>query len=240
MNPSRRAVIGSFPAFVTAGSSVFAAPQSAAALQAVAEARRKDPGRFPNRVEIGQLSIGASYTGRTLIRGTRNVLVRNHLVVEVFVEPAHSDGIPLSLSSLQLRVNAGKNVILPQSPDVVAYGVRNADQSLDPRLVAVAGAGNTTVVWDSGPRGSGPRFPGDPRSGRRPRNTPTDEANPKDPLVTESETVAESAFRGGEIFEPTVGFLYYFYREDLDKVKSLELLIAPDGHKGEPAVLKLK
>jgi len=195
--------------------------------------------RFEHRVTTGVLQWGAIFTGRTVLAAARSVYVRKHLVMEVLVVPSSSDGVAVNPAMLQLRVNGEQQPRLPQSPELVSSFIRGAGDVIVPRLQAGVGMGDRKVTWDSGPR-PGARFPGDPRT-PRPSRRERDEGIPKqDPLEADAAFVAGQAFRGGQIYGPASGYLYFSGDLDLRKITKLELLIFADGEQAPPAVLRLK
>lgn len=198
--------------------------------------------RFEHQATAGDLRIGAMFTGRTLIASPHSVFVRNHLVVEVLVQPPHSLGIPLNVAWLQLRVNGEKDARLPQTPELVGYYIRSAQDERRGRLEASAGIGNAGVVLDTGSQRRA-RFPGDPRTPQPPRppGSPREAGPfPDDPVERDAAVVNDNAFRGGDIYEPTAGYLYFPCDLDLRKVKSLELLVFAEGEDKPPATIRLK
>jgi hypothetical protein len=199
--------------------------------------------RFAQQATAGPFRVGAMFLGRTAIANARNVFVRNHLVVELLVEPLHSDGIVLNLGLVQLRVNGEKDPRMPQTPELVSYYIRSSQDAHRPRLEASAGIGNAGVVLDTGSQRRA-RFPGDPRTPPpRPHPKPSEQQTTQtqqDSLDADAELVTNYAFRGGPVHGPTVGFLYYPFDLDLRKIRNLELLVFADGETKPPAVLRLR
>lgn len=213
-------------------------PEALLRREAVARERlRMD--RFAHQAEAGLLKVGATYTGRTVLAAARSVYVRNHLVVEVLVEPPDASGIDLNLGLLQLRVNWEKQPRMAQTPELVSYYIRTLQDAERGRLQAYAGIGSGTVVLDTGGQERA-RFPGDPRTPRPPRHERQETKVQKDALGEEAELVSDQAFRGGIIFEPVAGFLYFPCDLDLRKISKLELLVFREGQDEPAAVLKLK
>ncbi len=196
-------------------------------------------GRFDHQGQVGLFQVGAMFTGRTVMASAHNVFVRDHLVVEVLLVPPHSDGIPLNLGLLQLRVNDERDPRMPQTPELVGYYIRTEQDAQRGRLQASAGIGGGGIVLDTGGQRRG-RFPGDPRTPR-----PTEagrNANPpkQDPLDADADLVLSQAFRGGVVHQETAGFLYYPCDLDLRKIRKLELLVFGEGETKPPLVLRLK
>lgn len=208
--------------------------------RAAAAQKRFDLARFENQTTYGGFTLGASFTGRSMISATRSVFVRKHLVVEVILVPPHSNGLRVSGSAFRLKVNNDKLERLPQAPGVVAYVLRNPDMQMGPRVEAAAQAGNAGVVWDSRNAPTRPKFPGDPRVPQRLPSRNPEGVKEEDAIALDAEAIAENAFAGGVITEPTVGYLYFAGDLDLDRVRKLELIFAPDEESGGQVSLKLK
>jgi hypothetical protein len=192
---------------------------------------------YPLHAAAGGVEIGADYMIHSF-GGAQMFIARDYLVVEVALYPKKGETVEVNAGRFMLRLNGKKQLLLPQAPGMVAASLKYDDWMQRPRFDASAGAGGVDV--GTGRTGTTERFPGDPRPGQqrlpRPPQAPGAEdrsgAEPPPP-VKPDEVAVETALREGPSTGPVSGFLYFAYRGNAGKLKSVELVY-------QDAVLKLK
>jgi hypothetical protein len=197
----------------------------------------RDPDAYPARAGLGNATLAAEYLVHSLPTAHGSLFTPDYLVVEAMYFGSPGTRMPLSASHFTLRLNGRKTPIFPQTPGVVAAGIRNPEWAEPrPRLTAGAGVGNAGVIF--GPPAV-ERFPGDPTV-RRPRPPVTVpppaggvEKEPPPPL---DELVQQAAMPEGERSLPAGGLLFFAFKGKAESIEWLELIY--EGPAGK-AVLKL-
>jgi hypothetical protein len=197
---------------------------------------------WPVHVELEKAEFGAEYMVHSVTRDEDFFVVRNYLVVDIGIYPRKPERLEVSHQHFLLRVNGKKNPIFPQSPGMVAAGMKYDDWEYRPNLEASAGTGDKGVIL--GRERTTERFPGDPRPRQqrlpRPPRAPdsTDQSGiDRKPKKTPDEVVVAAALEEGFTPKPIRGYLYYAYKGKPGSIKSVELIYK--GPAGE-TVLKLK
>lgn len=188
---------------------------------------------YPVRAKLQKLSIGAEYLVHSFSSGRQMFIAKDYLVVEVALFPAKGENLEVNASHFTLCVNGRKQALSPQAPEFVADSLKHPDQSYGLHPVAALGP---IVLGQPQPT---ERFPGDPngRAGTPPPQAPED--NPsgldKEPPIRAEDLVVQAALPDGEHHGPTSGFLYFPYRGNIHRIRSLELMFTgPAGSAALP------
>lgn len=152
----------------------------------------------------------AEFCGHSVPHAGTTYFTANHIVVEVEVLPDKAQPVRLAAEQFRLRLN-GK-VLAPDTPGMVAAGLKYDDWNQGARMQAQAGP-----VVLGGPRQQ-PRFPGD----RQPLPRPG-VAQDETPKKTDAEAVVEAALPEGPTLGPTKGLLYFPYRGKMKSIKAMQL-----------------
>ena len=204
---------------------------------------RDEAAAYPVHVELKGISVGAEFLVHSVSGRGKTFAVDGYLVVEVAIFPAHGKEILVNAGNFSLRLNGKKkNVLMPQTPGMVAASLKYPDWQDRPRVEAGAGVGDIGVLV-GGPADR-ERFPGDPRPGQRRLPAPPRAPVPEDPSGSEKpepvradELVLEAALPEGERKSAAAGYLYFAYRGKTKSVRSVDLLYSgPEG----PATLRLR
>lgn len=217
---------------------------SCATLRADRVAPRPKPTDYPARVTVGPLDIAADYLVHSFFGSEHDQMffTADFLVVEVAFYPDSGRTYRVDTPKFSLRLNGKKGVLFPESPDTVAYTLKYADADRRPRVEAGAGRGDVMVAVGAPARV--PRFPGDPTGGEYPqRQSPrvpdtTDPNVPKSVSATVDQVIKQTALEDGEKSGAVAGYLFFAYRENVKKIKSVELLY--DDATGGIATLRLR
>ena len=181
---------------------------------------------YPVRAKLEKLSIGAEYLVHSFSSGRQMFIAKDYLVVEVALFPAKGENLLVNASHFSLRVNGRKQALSPQAPEIVANALRYPDPNTGHGLQPTAQLGPIVLGQ---PRPT-ERFPGDPngQTGRLPPGAPTDDPSgaDKEPPVKAEELAVQAALPEGEHHGPTSGFLYFPYRGNIHRIRSLELVFA--------------
>jgi len=183
---------------------------------------------YPVHAKLEKLAIGAEYLVHSFSSGRQMFIAKDYLVVEVALFPAKGENL-VNASHFSLRVNGRKQALSPQSPEIVANALKYPDPNTGHGLQPTTQLG-PIVLGQPVPV---ERFPGDPNARTRPLppGAPTD--NPtgadKEPPLKAEELVVQAALPEGEHHGPTSGFLYFFYRGNIHRIRSLELVYASPG-----------
>jgi len=197
---------------------------------------------WPVHASLEKVELGAEYMVHAVTHGEEYAVVRDYLVVEVALYPVKPNRIEVSHQHFTLRINGKKSAIFPQSPGMVAAGMKYDDWERRPGVEASAGVDNTGIILGR-PRNT-ERFPGDPRPGQQRLPKPPTAPQPEDrsgvekaPKKSPDELVTYVALEEGFTPKPVRGYLYYAFKGKPSSVKSVELVYrGPDGE----SVLKLK
>lgn len=188
------------------------------------ESKRK-PSDFPVQVKVANAEVAAEFMVRLISYGRESFVTDNFLVVEVAIFPDAGKSLDIKLTDFTLRVSGKKDVLYAQPPSAVISYVRYPD-------------------WERAPVGSsrgetGERFPGDPRARRMPGPPvpPNDDA-PVEQRMSNSEVVTKSSLPEGPRKTPVSGFLFFPWKGNPAKLKSVELLTTLGS--GDPVALRLR
>jgi hypothetical protein len=200
---------------------------------------RQQPADYPVHAAAANASIGAEFLGHTARVGDRTILVEDYIVIEVGVFPRAKDLVARH-AHFDLRIN-GKQVLLAQTPQMVAASLKYPDWERRPEINVQAGDGERAVIL--GRRQPVERFPGDrrptqdrlppPPKSPEPGGRPGQEA----PAVPDHELIVEAALPEQSLTVAAAGYLYFPRRGDFKSIRSLELRY--EGPAGT-AVLKLR
>lgn len=187
---------------------------------------KSQPAGYPAHARAGAISIAAENMGHSLATAEGAILVNDYLVIEVAL---YSDQ-PFAISSGQFTLHrAGrKQVLLPQTPGIVAASLKYPDWEQRPTLVGGVGVGDGEITLGR-PAPVG-RFPDDRRAQSRipggiPRapDPPDRSGADKPPPTSIEEVVSRSALPEGEVHPPVSGFLFFPYKGKLKAMRDLEL-----------------
>ena len=192
---------------------------------------KKTPEEYPVHGAAGETRIAAEYNVRSVSAGTVGFITDDYLVVEAALFPPRG-GMTVNNTAWALRINGKKELILAQAPAMVAASLKYPDWNGQRGVVAAAGP----IIF--GQPGPTPRFPGDNRRTPMPRtgqvDQPAEEPGEDIGLVLERVSLPE-----GPRKQPVSGLVFFPWRGNLKKIKSVELLYTPD-EKSAPTVLKLR
>ena len=180
-------------------------------------------------------TVGADYTVRSVMAGSRSLVLKDYLAVEVALYPAHS--IMAAASSFSLRVDGSRGVVYAQSLGMVAASLKYPDWESTGEKEATVSLGGADVVL--GRQTRTPRFPDDPTTSRLPK-APVDKDKPvQDPAVDAVRVVQEVALVEGPTRHPLSGYIFFPYKGKPERIKSLELLYReePDS---KPVMVRLR
>ncbi|MGE5488643.1 MAG: hypothetical protein ACM3ZB_12585 [bacterium] len=182
---------------------------------------RRNASDYPANAEAGGVSLGAEYLARSAGTGRGMIVIPEHIVVDAALYPAAGSTLEVSAGHFRLRVN-GKQILLPQPAASAAAVLKYPDWSMQPGLEVAAGSGDRGVILRR--RRPVERFPGDRRPGetRVPGTVSVDRA--EDGEMPPEEMVTHAALPEGPTRGPVSGFLYFYYKGKLKKIKALELL----------------
>jgi hypothetical protein len=173
---------------------------------------KRTPAEYPAHAETAGLAIGADYMVRTVSADGRSAFLKHYLAVEVALYPAPLKNAMAAASHFSLRVNGSRGAIFAQAPNIVGASIKYPDWEHQPQVTAEAGP----IIIGRQP--STPRFPGDNRE-RYPRDNSRAEEG--------ADWVAEVALREGPTAQPVSGYLYFPYKGNPEKIRSLELIYDP-------------
>jgi hypothetical protein len=181
---------------------------------------------YPVRARLEKLSIGAEYLVHSFSGGRQMFIAKDYLVVEVALFPAKGENLLVNASHFSLRVNGRKQALSPQAPEIVANALKYPDPNTSRGLQSVEQVG--PVVFGA-PRPT-ERFPGDPTVQNKPPLSRAPDDNPtgadKEPPLRAEELAVQAALPEGEHHGPASGFLYFPYRGNIHRIRSLELVLA--------------
>ena len=186
-------------------------------------APKASPADYPARASVAKLSIGADYMVHSFSAGRQTFIAKDYLVVEVALYPAKGERFIVDTGQFSLRVNGKKQAVAPQAPEFVAASLKYPDWETHRQLEAGVGP----IIM--GRPQSVERFPGDPEARQRVPNPPqppaTDDPSGQDnePPVTADQLVVQTALPESEVHGPVSGYLYFPYRGNLKRIRSLEL-----------------
>lgn len=183
------------------------------------------------------------YNVRSIGAGNTSFITDEYLVVEAAVFPAAGQSVNINTQKLTLRLNGRKEVLLTQTPAMVAASLKYPDWGWQRGAVAHAGVGDRGIIL--GRPQQVERFPGDnrPAQGRLPGPVPRTPSDPvpsqeQEPPIDLSEFLQKTALPEGSMTRPVSGYVYFPYKGKLEKIKTVELLIEAGG--AEPVVVRLR
>lgn len=196
---------------------------------------------WPANAELADAALGAEFLVHSVLYQGHSAVLKDYVVVEVALYPGKRKQGRVTHGQFMLRVNMEKVPRLPQSPAMAAASVKYPDWSSGPRIMAGAGVGDAAVILGR-PRPI-ERFPGDPRPQQDRLPQPPRAPQPEDrsgveqePPPSPEQVILNSALEEGDLQLPVRGCLYFPYRGNAKKIRTLELIYS--GPFGE-AVLKL-
>lgn len=180
---------------------------------------------YPAHTSTQRLAIGAEYLLHSIPAENGFVFARDYLVIEVALFPAQGESLRTSPEQFTLSINHGKSLVT-DSAGTVAGSIKYPDWEQHPTTMVQAGP-----LILGGPSGVG-RFPGDPTQDKpipRPAGDPTADSSGMDqvPPADIDETVARASLASGPIEKSAHGCLFFKYRKNTNKIRSLELIYDP-------------
>jgi hypothetical protein len=191
---------------------------------------------YPVNAKAGEIEVGAEYMVHSF--GADQILLADDfLVVEIAVYPTKRTAVEVDARKFTLRLNGKKDVLLAQTPGMVAASIKYPDWQHNRRVVLGGGMGDQGIILGQPP--SVERFPGDRRAerGPAPPRVPADSATGPTEPVDVAELVKKVALPEGKTNWPVSGYVFFPYRGKASKLKSVELLA---GFGSAPVVLRLK
>ena len=191
---------------------------------------------YPVHAMEGGVGIGAEYMVHSFSGGEASYIAKDYLVVEVALFPPQGKTIEIHPADFSLRINGRRQVLLPQTPEMVAASLSHSEwRPADPHVEMAGSVGNATVIYGV-PVPQRTPYPSDPSVHpvpipQAPKDDPTgiDHAPP----VKAEELAVQVALPEGLQKRPTAGFLYFGYTGRTSSIKSVELVY-------KSTVLKLK
>jgi hypothetical protein len=171
------------------------------------------PSDYPAQGAAKDFKAGAEYLVSSFSARGQSFTVDDYLIVEVGVFPQGEANI--DLRRFTLRIN-GKNLLLTQTPGMVAASVKYPDWSSKPVVTAAAGP----VILGRPPAVE--RFPGDRREQRR---IPGQTVETREPEVDYVTLINHAALPEGKRSKPVAGFLYFPFDKKLKTIRTVELLV---------------
>jgi hypothetical protein len=180
-------------------------------------------------------TVGADYTVRSVMAGSRSIFLKDYLAVEVALYSERP--IVAAASSFSLRVNGSRGVLFSQSVGMVAASLKYPDWESTGQKEATIGLGPADVVL--GRQSRTPRFPDDPTTSRLPKSPAESDKTVEDPAADAVKVIQEVALAEGRAHPPLSGYIFFPYKAKPEKIKSLELLFqeSPDS---KPVAIRLR
>lgn len=201
---------------------------------------RPQPSDYPVHTTAGRFAIGAEFHGHTARTGGRTIFVEGYIVVEVGLFPGSGE-VTVRDEHFSLRINE-KQVLLAQTPQMVAASLKYPDWERRPEMNAQASDGERAVIL--GRRQPVERFPGDPRPTQdrlpAPPRVPEPEnrsGQEQQPAMPDHELIADTGLPQRTLTAAAGGYLYFPRRGDFKSIRSLELRYESAAGK---VVLKLR
>lgn len=198
---------------------------------------RAKASEYPQHTRAGEAEVGVEYMVRSISVENMTFTAEGYLVIDVGVFPMAAAEVMVAISNFQLRLNGKKDLLMPQTPGIVAASMKYPDWTRRPQLEAGAGP-----VIIGRPR-QVERFPGDnrPAASRLPGPIPRAPAGVDKPVAEPLDLpalVARAALPEGPTRKPVHGYVYYACSTKLEKIKSVELVLTMGS--GEPVTLRLR
>ncbi|HYO79780.1 MAG TPA: hypothetical protein VES20_00135 [Bryobacteraceae bacterium] len=184
---------------------------------------------YPIHASAGEVQLGAEYNVRSVSSGQVSFMTDDYLTVEVALFPPR-EGMKINAGSWALRVNGKKDLILAQTPSMVASSLKYPDWNRQRGVVAAAGP----IIL--GAPQQVPRFPGDTRGAPTPPISGQTEEQPPQDIGA---ILMQISLPEGPRRQPVSGYLFFPWRGNLTKIKSVELLYSAE-EASPPVVLKLR
>ena len=195
---------------------------------------------YPSHITAERFAIGAEFHGHTARVGERRIFLEGYIVVEVGVFPRAGD-LTVRDAHFALRINE-KQVLLPQTPGMVAASLKYSDWERRPEVNVQAGDGERAVIL--GRRQPAERFPGDRRPTQDRLPPPPSAPAPEDrsgqerePAIPDHELLGDTGLPQRSLSAAAGGYLYFPRRGDFKSIRSMELRYESAAGKG---VLKLR
>jgi hypothetical protein len=192
---------------------------------------------YPLQAQAGDVEIGAEYMVRSVSTPKASFLTDDYLVVEVALYPG-AGGITVNAQEWTLRVNGKKEELLTQAPGIVAASLKYPDWSRRPQLAVGAGP---VIIGQPAPV---ERFPGDNRPARTrvpgqiPRVPTQPDTGVEEEPVDINDVITRAALPEGSFRGPVSGYLFFPWRGNPAKIKSVDLIYRPRS--GTPATLRIR
>lgn len=186
---------------------------------------------WPVTAKSGTTDIGAEFMVRLISYGRESFVTDNFLVVEVALYP--SKPLEMKLTDWTMKVNGKKEVLHAQPPQVVSQYIRYPNWEIAPGGAQVGDVGE--------------RFPGDPRArrypiprtpGPGPDQDPDAAEQPQEKRLSASDVVTKACLPEGPRKTPVSGLLYFPWRRNPEKIKSVELTTTVGS--GDPVTIRLR
>ena len=184
---------------------------------------RKSPAEYPAQVEVADMKVGVEYMVTSFSAEGHTFSVEDHLLLEVGIFPRGEARV--DLRRFTLRIN-GKQLVMTQTPGMVAASVKYPDWTSKPNLQANVGG----VMVGRPQRVE--RFPGDRRIPET-RRSPVDGDSPQPEGTDYAGLITKWALPEGQFNRALAGYVYFPYDGKLKSIKTVELLI-------DDTVLKLR
>jgi hypothetical protein len=178
-----------------------------------------------------RVTVGAEYLVHSFSADSRTFLAQDYLVVEAALFPKNGGKVLASAGDFELRLD-GRRTLRPVSPTEVVQAMQRRGWTRDTGAGATISSGNSSVIL--GAPGGAPPY-GQPTGRPAPRapepdyrgNVPRSEQEPPTAIVT------RTAFPEGAFEHAVSGYLYFYYKGNAAKLRTVELFYGD-------AVLKLK
>jgi hypothetical protein len=196
------------------------------------------PSEYEVQQPIPSGTVAADFLVRTFFGQKQSFVTDDYLVVEVAIFPAKE--MTVSASHFSLRFNNKKSAVFAQFPGMVAASIKYPDWAGQQGGSASGGAGGGGI---GGPPAPVERFPGDRRDPRsrtpRPPTASTDAApGVERPNESPVQLISERALVEGPTKHPVSGYLYFPYKGNVGKLKTIDLVYQTPGT--EPVLLRLR
>lgn len=199
---------------------------------------KRSASEFPVHAALSDADAAADFMVRLISYGRESFVTDNFLVVEVAIFPHAGKVYDVHANQFSLRVSGKKEALLAQTTGMVIASVKYPDWETQTGGIGEIGGGGVSV----GQPAPVERFPGDPRARRMPRpGTGQDDSEAqamKEPRLSPSEVITRSAIPEGPRKTPVSGYVFFPWRGNPAKLKSVELTI--NDEKSGPVTLRLR
>jgi hypothetical protein len=177
---------------------------------------RKSPAEYAAQGKGKDIEVGADYMVRSFMAEGQSFSIDDYLLVELGVYPVGGE-TPVHLERFRLRIN-GKNLLLPQTPGMVAASLKYPNWTSKPSLEVAAGP---VILGRRQPVG---RFPGDPREQPAPRRDPIAPESKTNP-IDYTDVISRAALPERKSSRPVAGYIFFAYDGKLKSIRTVELLV---------------